>query len=343
MLWRRIRTGKKRMAIMFATVSPALLLLLIASLLILSALHVSPVKAVAKEVGPYAAYGKNNDDYSNSNNANGTSPRGDSGNGSDIHIKDHAKQRQQYWQDFLRLERESSHYNYTKTEKQNVMAYQKWYCADLRLHKYEDFTHACDASAYPKDQMWEHERYRDEILWNKANHQPHYAIKKTSEQERYLHYRADVREDMANHQKAGDITWEMFKNCERIAWHYNYTKTEKQNINAFKKWYGSDLTNKMWYYEQYRDEILWNKTIDKSQRGCDSAKSHMKSWFEDGYAWHMDDIAKNKCVNPWDRTPENAAPSWTACLDANSSAHTAVAMATHLPILKERKSWHASL
>jgi hypothetical protein len=247
-------------------------------------------------------------------------------------------QQQQYWQDFLKLEKESWHYDYSKMEKQNVKAYQKWYCTDLRLHGYKDFSHTCDRSAYPRDEMWEHEQLRDEILWNKANHQPHHEIKKTDEQMRYLQKRAEMRDSMIQHEKANNKTWHHYLSLEKQAWHYDYTRTEKQNLKAFQQWWYGGESHKMWFSEQYGREILWNKTVtghgkesnnslhsqQQQQQHPDNAtiKIRMQSWFEEAYRQHKAEIAKNKCVNPWERTPNNASPSWSACLDAkNPSIH----------------------
>lgn len=185
-----------------------------------------------------------------------------------------AKQRQQYWQDFLALEKESWHYDYNNAEKQNVKAYQKWYCTDLRLHGYEDFTHACDKSAYPKDAMWQQEQLRDEVLWNKANHQPHHEIKKTDAQIKYLQKRTEMRDNMTLHGKADDKAWHHYLSLEKGSWHYDYSKTEQQNLKAFHKWWDKGAAAKgelksMWFSEQYGHEVLWDKTSRlRSPCGC---------------------------------------------------------------------------
>ncbi|MEO9363894.1 MAG: hypothetical protein ABI348_08340 [Nitrososphaera sp.] len=238
------------------------------------------------------------------------------------------RQYQQYWQDFLKLEKESWHYDYGKAEKQNIKAYQKWYCADLHSHGYKDFTHACDRSAYPRDAMWQHEQLRDEMLWNKANHQPHHEIKKTDEQLKYLHKRTGMRDSMIQHSKAGDMIWRHYLSLEKQAWHYDYAKTGQQNFQTFHKWWnrggvekGPEKADKIWFSEQYGHEILWNKaTANKGDSGNGSNKGHMQSWFEEAYRQHKAEIARNKCVNPWERTPSNAAPLWSACLDVKGSS-----------------------
>lgn len=238
------------------------------------------------------------------------------------------QRQQQYWQDFLTLERESWHYNYNNAEKQNVKAYQKWYCADLRLHGYQDFAHACDLSSYPKDAMWQQEQLRDEILWNKANHQPHHEIKKTDWQLKHLQERADMRDNMTLHGKADDRTWRHYLSLEKQAWHYDYARTEPQNLKAFHAWWSSsrgEEPDKMWFSEQHGHEILWDKAAGAGKDGINNVapKGLLQSWFGEAYHQHKAEIAKNGCVDPWERTPDNAAPSWSACLDAKSppSAH----------------------
>lgn len=247
-----------------------------------------------------------------------------------------AKQ-EQYWQDFLALEKESWHYDYNNAEKQNVKEYQKWYCTDLRLHGYEDFTHACDSSAYPKDAMWQQEQIRDEVLWNKANHQPHHETKMTDAQMKYLQKRTEMRDSMTLHGKADDKTWRHYLSLEKESWHYDYSKTEQQNLKAFYKWWNRGATggekdepDKMWFSEQYGHEVLWDKaaaTISGSGKtgndGDDNntgnlSKGRMQSWFGEAYRQHKAEIEKNGCMDPWERTPSNAAPSWSACLNANA-------------------------
>ncbi len=297
---------KRRVGMMSAAV------LSLTALLIFAAIQSSPYRASAAEQATKIT-GNNN----NNNNADKSS----SSSNNNIATAT-AKLRQQYWQDFLKLEKESWHYNYGKMEKHNVKAYQKWYCADLRLHGYKDFTHACDPSSYPKGEMWQHEHLRDEILWNKANHQPHHEIKKTDEQMKYLQKRAEMRDNMTRHAEADDKTWRHYLSLEKQAWHYDYAKTEKQNFKAFQKWWdrgGADRTHKMWFSEQYGREILWDKAAGADKEHHNNivpSKSRMQSWFEEAYLQHKAEIAKNKCVNPWERTPGNAAPSWSACLGA---------------------------
>jgi hypothetical protein len=280
----------------------------LAALLIFATVQSSPHEASATAAGEQAAKMINN----NNNVA--------------ITAKQHRQYQQQYWQDFLKLEKESWHYNYDQVEKQNVKAYQKWYCADLRSQGYKDFTHACDRSSYPKDAMWQHEQLRDEMLWNKANHQPHHEIKKTDEQLKYLQKRTELRDSMAQHSKAGDMIWRHYLSLEKQAWHYDYAKTEQQNLQTFHKWWnrggavdeGPEKARKMWFSEQYGHEILWDKTAANNKGASDngSNKGHMQSWFEEAYRQHKAEIAGNKCVNPWERAPSNAAPLWSACLDA---------------------------
>lgn len=244
-------------------------------------------------------------------------------------------QQQQYWQNFLKLEREAWHYNYAKIENQNVRAYQKWYCADLRLHDYKDFSRLCDVSSYPRDEMWRYEQLRDEILWNKANHQPHHEIKKTSEQLQYLQKRAEMMNSMIWHEKANSISWRQYLLFEKQAWHYDYALTERQNLHAFQKWWQRGTPPEMWFSEQYRYEILWEKTTtgvatennhndqdfhlqELQQRHDDSGiRSQMQSWFKQAYYNYEAEIAKNNCINPWERTPANSSPSWLACTEAN--------------------------
>jgi hypothetical protein len=292
----------------------------LAALLIFATVQSSPHWASAAVAGEQAAKIINND--------NAAFDKSDS---SVAAAKQQRQHQQQYWQEFLKLEKESWHYNYSKVEKQNVKAYQKWYCADLRLHGYKDFTHACDRSAYPKDAMWQHEQLRDEMLWNKANHQPHHEIKKTDEQLKYLQKRTEMRDSMTQHGKAGDMTWRHYLSLEKQAWHYDYAKTEQQNLKTFHKWWSrggekeSDKAHKMWFSEQYGREILWDKattaaTTNKGVSDNRSNKGYMQSWFEEAYRQHKAEIAKNKCVNPWERTPSNAAPLWSACLDAKGSS-----------------------
>ncbi len=245
-------------------------------------------------------------------------------------------QKQQYWQNFLNLEREAWHYNYVMMENQNILLYQKWYCADLRAHGYKDLSYLCDRSAYPRDEMWRYEQFRDEILWNKANHQPHHEIKETSEQLQYLQKRAEVRLTIAQNESANNTSWRHYLSLQGEAWHYDYALTEKQNLREFQKWWLGGATSEMWFSEQYRGEILWEKAaatgvgkvnnnddqqphLQKHQQHWDNSavRSTMQLWFEVAYYRHNAEIAKNNCVNPWDRTPANASPSWLACIEAH--------------------------
>ena len=186
---------------------------------------------------------------------------------------------------FLKYEKLAWHYSYQFSEKQNMESFEKWWCLDspddfCMLAKNPDFIFM----------MRYFEQHREAILWDLTQQVPQLQILAT-------HIKYIVSKDFAeaaNVDSTFSTPWKSYVSWSLLTFHFNFSKTEAQNSQAFQKWLcdgnswdpvcnsaSGNLSSLMWFYELHRDDVLSARAVVKLGHSVD--KPEIQGWLSVNY------------------------------------------------------------
>lgn len=208
---------------------------------------------------------------------------------------------------FVKYEQMAWHYSYQESEKQNLESFGKWWCQDLT----DD---SCTLTNNPSFifMMRYFEQHRDSVLWNLTQEVPQ------AQQILPKHIKYIVSKDYAdatNVEETFDAPWHLFVTWNQLAFHFDFAKTEEQNLQAFQEWLcvgpppspssssgndtatcdsmdssGQQLASMMWFCELHRDDILAAKAV-KNLDPNQVSKQEIEGWFSVDYKCVIEDNA----------------------------------------------------